>query len=61
MIRCRKDAARRILAGGPCTYVGHRPLQIAQRYIRFLAHVKRRHQLTLRQYERILPPSTRNR
>lgn len=42
MNKCRKDAARRILAGGDCTYVGHRPLKIAQRYIRFLAHVRRK-------------------
>jgi hypothetical protein len=40
MIKCRKDAARRILAGGDCTYVGHRPLKIAARYARFAAHIR---------------------
>lgn len=48
MVKCRKDAARRILAGGPCTYVGHRPLQVAQRYLRFVAHLRRKQLATQR-------------
>jgi hypothetical protein len=44
MIRARKDAARRVLKGGPCVYVGDRPLLIAQRYIRFVAYLRRKEQ-----------------
>jgi hypothetical protein len=51
--RGRKDAARLILAGGGCTYVSRYPLEIAQRYIRFVAYLRRKQQLTARQHERI--------
>lgn len=40
--RAHKDAARRMLAGGdPAMNVRERPLLIARRYIRFLAHIRR--------------------
>lgn len=39
--RSMKDAARRVLTGDPALNVRERPLLIARRYIRFLAHVRR--------------------
>lgn len=39
--RAHKDAARRVLNGDPSMNVRERPLLIARRYIRFLAHVRR--------------------